>query len=260
MYQYIAPSCPRAPASYACPIRYTGYHMLGIRLLAHCVLAKNASQVQWVCSATGGASAAAPELRGGEKFEFKAEVNRLMNIIIHSLYSNKDIFLRELISNASDALDKIRLLALSDPKALGSGAASELEIRMEVDSEKNILKIRDRGVGMSKDELIKNLGTIAKSGTSAFLEKMQQSGDANLIGQFGVGFYSVYLVSDYVEVISKANGSPQYIWESNAGGAFVISEDQGGTVSGEGDLERGTMIRIHLKDENLEYVQVRPGL
>lgn len=195
------------------------------------------------------------ELRDGEKFEFKAEVNRLMDIIIHSLYSNKDIFLRELISNASDALDKIRLLALSKPELLGTGPAANLEIRMEVDKENNILKIRDRGVGMSKEELVKNLGTIAKSGTSAFLEKLQQGGDINLIGQFGVGFYSVYLVSDYVEVISKSNEGPQHIWESKAGGSFVITEDPEGSVSGEGDLERGTMIRIHLKEENMEYAQ-----
>jgi heat shock protein 90kDa beta len=194
------------------------------------------------------------ELRSsGEKFTFQAEVNRLMDIIINSLYSNKDIFLRELISNASDALDKIRLLALSDSKLLGSGSAANLEVRMEIDREKNILKIRDRGIGMTKDELVKNLGTIAKSGTSSFLEKMQQSGDANLIGQFGVGFYSVYLVSDYVEVITKSNEDKQYIWESKAGGEFVVTEDENGSVSGEGDLERGTMLRIHLKEENLEY-------
>ena len=195
------------------------------------------------------------ELRDGEKFEFKAEVNRLMDIIIHSLYSNKDIFLRELISNASDALDKIRLLALSDPASLGSGAAANLEMRMEIDAENNVLKLRDRGIGMTKEDLVKNLGTIAKSGTSAFLEKMQQGGDVNLIGQFGVGFYSVYLVADYVEVISKAADDVQHIWESKAGGAFVVTADPDGAVSGEGDLERGTMIRIHLKDESLEYVQ-----
>lgn len=110
----------------------------------------------------------------GERFTFQAEVNRLMDIIIHSLYSNKDIFLRELISNASDALDKIRMLALSDAKLLGEGSAANLEMRIEIDRANNILKIRDRGVGMSKDELVKNLGTIAKSGTSSFLEKMQQ--------------------------------------------------------------------------------------
>lgn len=110
----------------------------------------------------------------GERFTFQAEVNRLMDIIIHSLYSNKDIFLRELISNASDALDKIRMLALSDAKLLGEGSAANLEMRIEIDRQNNVLKIRDRGVGMSKDELVKNLGTIAKSGTSSFLEKMQQ--------------------------------------------------------------------------------------
>jgi heat shock protein 90kDa beta len=200
-------------------------------------------------------SAPAKELRSGEKFTFKAEVNRLMDIIIHSLYSNKDIFLRELISNASDALNKIRLLSLSEPSKLGSGTASNLEIRMEIDKDKNILKIRDRGIGMSKDELVNNLGTIAKSGTSAFLDKMQQGGDVNLIGQFGVGFYSVYLVSDYVEVISKPHDGIQHIWESKAGGEFVITEDKNGDVSGEGDLERGSMIRIHLKEENMEYAQ-----
>lgn len=110
----------------------------------------------------------------GERFTFQAEVNRLMDIIIHSLYSNKDIYLRELISNASDALDKIRTLALSDSKLLGEGSAANLEMRIEVDRANNILKIRDRGIGMTKDELVKNLGTIAKSGTSSFLEKMQQ--------------------------------------------------------------------------------------
>ncbi|KAM3341646.1 endoplasmin [Capsicum galapagoense] len=184
-----------------------------------------------------------------EKFEFQAEVSRLMDILINSLYSNKDIFLRELISNASDALDKIRFLALTDKEVLGEGDNTKLEIQIKLDKENKILSIRDRGVGMTKEDLRKNLGTIAKSGTSAFVEKMQTSGDLNLIGQFGVGFYSVYLVSDYVEVISKHNDDKQYVWESKADGAFAISEDTWNEPLG-----RGTEIRLHLRDEAGEYL------
>ena len=187
---------------------------------------------------------------GAEVSEFQAEVSRLMDININSLYSNKDIFLRELISNGSDSLDKIRFLSLTDESVLGAGDDANLDIRIKVDKENGVLSIRDRGVGMTKAELKENLGTIAKSGTSAFLEQMQKGGDMNLIGQFGVGFYSVYLVADFVEVRSKHNSEDrQWIWQSKADGAFAISEDEGEP------LGRGVEINIYLKEEAQEYLE-----
>lgn len=188
---------------------------------------------------------------GAEKKEFQAEVSRLMDIIVHSLYSNKDIFLRELVSNAADALDKVRFLSLTDSSALGEGDAASLpfEIKISVDKENKRLVIRDTGIGMTKEDLVSNLGTIARSGTAAFLEQMQKGGDLNLIGQFGVGFYSVYLVADYVEVTTKHASDEQWVWESAASGHYAISRDEGEP------LGRGTQISIHVKEEASEYLE-----
>ena len=187
---------------------------------------------------------------GSEKFEFQAEVSRLMDIIINSLYSNKDVFLRELISNGSDALDKIRFMSLTDKEQLGSGENANLDIRIKADKERKVLTIRDRGVGMTKADLMNNLGTIAKSGTSAFLDQMAKGGDMSLIGQFGVGFYSVYLVADFVEVRSKHNDDDkQWVWQSKADGNFAISEDKGES------LGRGVEINIYLKEDAQEYLE-----
>jgi len=180
-------------------------------------------------------------------FQFQAEVSRMMNLIINSLYKNKEIFLRELISNASDALDKIRFLALTSPDALQ--ANPELSIKIQADPDKNILHIIDTGIGMTKEDLIKNLGTIAKSGTADFLKTFEENADMNLIGQFGVGFYSVFLVADRVTVTSKHNGDKQYIWESTADSDFTIIEDPRGNTLG-----RGTVISLHLKPEASDYL------
>eukprot|EP00178_Gracilaria_changii_P013598 TRINITY_DN383_c0_g1_i1.p1 TRINITY_DN383_c0_g1~~TRINITY_DN383_c0_g1_i1.p1 ORF type:complete len:853 (-),score=221.93 TRINITY_DN383_c0_g1_i1:1983-4541(-) len=186
-----------------------------------------------------------------EKFEFQAEVNRLMDIIINSLYSNRDVFLRELISNASDALDKIRFLALSNPKLLGEGDAAKLQIKVRADKDAGILEIIDSGIGMTKDDLIKNLGTIAKSGTNAFLKKAAEAKDtSNLIGQFGVGFYSAYLVADRVTVTTKHNDDVQYVWESGAEQTFTIYEDNDGEP-----LQRGTKLTLHLKEDAKDFLE-----
>jgi len=186
----------------------------------------------------------------GSKQEFQAEVGRLMDIIINSLYSKKEIFLRELISNASDALDKIRFMSLTDPKQLGDGDQAKLEIRIECDKDAGTISISDTGIGMTKDDLMNNLGTIAKSGTSSFLEKMSKEGDMNLIGQFGVGFYSVYLVADSVTVVTKNNDDKQQVWVSQADASFTISEDPRGNTLG-----RGTKITMKVKEDATEYLE-----
>ncbi|KAH7721870.1 Heat shock protein Hsp90 [Aphelenchoides avenae] len=187
-----------------------------------------------------------------EKHQFQAEVNRMMKLIINSLYRNKEIFLRELISNASDALDKIRLMSLTDPDALK--ATDELSIRIRADKETHSLHITDTGIGMTKQDLVNNLGTIARSGTAEFLQKMLDTASSaeqqqDLIGQFGVGFYSSFLVADRVVVTTKNNDDKQYIWESDSA-SFSIADDPRGDT-----LKRGTQISLYLKEEAYDFLE-----
>jgi len=167
---------------------------------------------------------------------------------VNALYTHKEVFLRELISNGSDALDKVRFLSLKDPDILGT--LKDLKIMIELNKEDKTVSVTDTGVGMTKEELVKNLGTVAKSGTAAFAEALTKGDINNLIGQFGVGFYSTYLVAKKVVVTSKNKNDDQYIWVSQAGSSFSVIKDPKGNT-----LERGTRVTLYLKDDAIEFIE-----
>lgn len=188
-------------------------------------------------------------MKGQETRGFQSEVKQLLHLMIHSLYSNKEIFLRELISNASDAADKLRFRALSNPDLYeGDG---NLHVRISADKENRTLTLSDNGIGMTRDEVIDNLGTIAKSGTKAFLESMgsDQAKDSQLIGQFGVGFYSAFIVADKVTVRTRSagvNADQAVFWESEGEGDYTIADIE--------KVERGTEITLHLREGEDEFL------
>jgi molecular chaperone HtpG len=183
-----------------------------------------------------------------ETLNFQTEAKQLLQLMIHSLYSNREIFLRELISNASDAIDKLRFQAIEQPELLGDD--SELHIDVTFDREAKTLCIADNGIGMNRDEVISHLGTIAKSGTAEFLANLtgDQKSDSQLIGQFGVGFYSAFMVADQVEVRTRsAAGGEGVVWRSSGEDAYTIETAE--------DLPRGTQVILHLQEDALDFAE-----